>query len=63
MNKHFFEDLMFELKEWNRRRKKRKEYKSYEEIRDARDNKGEYEADLDNIQRLLARRAITPRKP
>lgn len=63
MNKNFWKDLVFEIKEFKRRLTKKREYKSCEEIREARNNTSVYEADLKLIQRDINRRALTSRKP
>lgn len=55
MNGNFWKDLVFEFKEWKRRRKKKKGYKSYGEIAKGRSTKSEFDAYQDEVQRMVSR--------
>lgn len=56
MNKNFWKDLVFEFKEWKRRRKAKKNRKSYDEISKTRATKNEFDADQASIQWTVNRK-------
>lgn len=57
MNAHFWDNLLFDIKEWKERRKKKKMRKSYGEIKNNRATKNEFDAYQESVQQMVNRKS------